>query len=102
MYTATPNGFMCGMPTCDQAGIAKPAFADIADVDEDKRIDIIGRTVMESQRTVAFVTDSDPGKADRYIKKLQERFPGIVVVERFDGPVANAVTVKVGPPEKIK
>ena len=74
-------------------------FADIADHDEDTRINIIGRTVMEQRKTVAFITDSDKGKHERYIQKLVERFPGIVLVETFDGPVENCVTVKMGPPE---
>lgn len=76
----------------------KPVYADIADFEEDKRINIIGRTVMEGRKTAAFVTDADPGKADRYVRKLKERFPGIVILGRFDGPVAGSVTVKVGPP----
>ena len=75
-----------------------PVYADIADFDEDHRINLIGRTVIEGRKTVAFVTDTDPGKADRYIRKLRERFPGIAVIDRFDGPVAATVTVKVGPP----
>ncbi len=45
--------------------------------------------------TVAFITDSDPGKADRYISKLLKKFPGLKVLERFDGPVPNTVSVKV-------
>ena len=77
----------------------KPYFADLADFEEDKRIEMIGHTVMAHKKTVAFVTDSDPGKAERYIDKLKKRFPGIVIVDRFDGPVSNTVTVKVGPPE---
>ena len=74
-------------------------FIDAAGLEEDKRIDLIGRTVMEGRRTVAFVTDADPGKADRYIRKLETRFPGIRILERFDGPVANCVSVKVAPPD---
>lgn len=76
----------------------KPVYADIADLEEDRRIDLIGHTVMEHRKTVAFVTDADAGKADRYVTKLQAKFPGIVVIDRFLGPVANTVSVKVGPP----
>lgn len=76
----------------------KPIFADIADLEEDRRIEIIGGMAMAG-KTVAFITDSDEGKADRYIKKLTERFPGIRILGRFDGPVPNTVSVKVGPPE---
>lgn len=73
-------------------------YADLGVLDEDKRIDIIGARAMKLGQTVAFVTDADPGKADRYISKLQAKFPGIVVLGRFNGPVPNTVTVKVGPP----
>lgn len=76
-----------------------PKFMDIADVEEDKRIEIIGHRAMVHKEKVAFVTDDDAGKADRYIRKLQERFPGIKVIERGNGPVPNTVYVKVGPPE---
>ena len=74
-------------------------FADIADHDEDKRIEIIGHRVMAHFEQVAFITDDDEGKADRYIAKLQERFPGIRVIERGKGPVKGTVYVKVGPPQ---
>lgn len=76
----------------------RPRYADLADLDEDKRIEIIGRTVLDQRKTVAFVTDLDRGKADRYIAKLLKRFPTIVIVGRFDGPVPNTVTVKCAPP----
>lgn len=74
-----------------------PDYLDIADADEDSRIDLIGRSVVESGKTVAFFTDADPGKADRYIKKLTDRFPGLKILGRFNGPIAGVVTVKVGP-----
>lgn len=77
-------------------------YADIADHDEDTRIDIIGRTVMGQKKTVAFVTDGEPGKAQRYIDKLQSRFPGIRVLEQWNGPVPDTVTVKVGPTEETE
>ncbi len=75
----------------------RPIYRDIADLEEDDRIDMIGRKVEEQKKTVAFITDSDPGKADRYIRKLLKRFPGIQVLDRIPGPVANTITVKVGP-----
>jgi hypothetical protein len=76
----------------------KPRYADLGDVDEDTRIRVIGEAVMRLSPggTVAFVTDADPGKADRYIKKLTSRFPEVVVLGRFKGPVKGSVTVKVG------
>lgn len=70
-------------------------YADVADLEEDKRITLIGETAMKSGGKIAFITDSDPGKADRYIKKLLTRFPQLKVVDRFNGPVANTITVSV-------
>ncbi len=60
-------------------------FQDIADHAEDERIRQIGEKAMRSKLSVAFVTDDEPGKADRYIAKLVERFPGIRVVGRGKG-----------------
>lgn len=72
----------------------KAVFADLHDLDEDKRISIIVASVA-SGKTVGFVVDSELGKADRYISKLTARLPGIIV-ERMDrGPVKGTVAVKV-------
>ena len=73
-------------------------YEDIADNDEDERIRQIGEKAMVSKLTVGFITDSEEGKADRYISKLMARFPGIRVIYQGDGPVAETVLVKVGPP----
>lgn len=80
------------------------AYADIADFDEDTRIEIIGNAVMTTPKSsadkpvvAAFVVENDE-KADRYIGKLQERFPGIRIIDRFPGPCADMVSVRIGPP----
>lgn len=75
-------------------GKPPPRFKDMGDHPEDERIDLIGKKAMEGHK-VAFITDADPGKADRYIAKLLTKFPALVVFGRFDGPVAGSVTVKV-------
>ncbi len=74
-------------------------YADLHNLDEDGRIEVIGKMAMEKRQIVAFFTDADPGKADRYIAKLKAKFPGIRIVDFFAGPVANVVTIKVGPPD---
>ena len=71
-----------------------PVFKDIADLHEDERITSIGNLAMTGIK-VAFCTDADPGKADRYIEKLLAQFPQLVVFDRFNGPTPGAVTVKV-------
>ena len=79
--------------------MTKPFYADLGDIEEDKRIETIGHYIMVHKKVVGFITDDEEGKADRYIRKLQERFPGIRFIERFNGPVKGTVTVKMGPPK---
>ena len=45
----------------------------------------------------AFMVEDD-AKADHYIKKLQKKFPGIRVIDRFAGPAPETITVRVGVP----
>lgn len=73
-------------------------YKDIADLQEDERIRQIGEKAMQEKLVVGFVTDSEEGKADRYIAKLKERFPGIRVIYQGDGPVPETILVKVAPP----
>lgn len=70
-------------------------YADLASMPEDERIGVIGNVVMERPgEIIAVVTDSDPGKLERYVNKIVTRFPGIEVVDTLDGPVAETVTVR--------
>ena len=73
-------------------------YADLGDMEEDKRIDLIGHMAMDHRKEVGFVTETEPGKMDRYIRKLKERFPGISVGERRPGPIPDTWFVRVGPP----
>lgn len=83
----------------NQPNIAGVPYADMGDFGEDERIETIGKTVMEKRMTVAFMTDSDPGKADRYIAKLKAKFKGIRILDIMAGPISGVITVKVGPPD---
>ena len=69
-------------------------FADIADFEEDKRIDIIGHRVTVHKEVVAFIVEDDV-KADRYVHKLKEKFPTISETSRGPGPVEGTICVKV-------
>lgn len=80
----------------------RPPYADLHDLSEDQRIEEIGKMVMGQRKTVGFVVDSEPGKATRYIQKLQAKFPGIQVLGQWPGPVAKAISIKVGPPSYSK
>ncbi len=72
----------------------KPVYADLHDLPEDEHVAIIGAQV-QAGKCVAFFTDND-AKADRYIRKLAERF-GTEVEARGEGPIPNVVYVKVRP-----
>lgn len=77
----------------------QPVFTDLADLPEDERITIIGQMIMSRDPgvLVAVCVDSDLDnydKADRYVKKLTERFPQVEYVDRFLGPVRNVTTLR--------
>ena len=72
-------------------------YADLADLPEDERIEIIGRMVVERGKTVAVCVDDQPAKVARYLAKLRARFPAIVVLSQDKGPVKGVVTLRLGP-----
>ena len=74
-------------------------YSDIADRDEDERIDIIAHHAIQHPQVVGFVVETDE-KADRYIRKLQEKYPAIQILSRGSLPDKGTVMVmvKVGPP----
>lgn len=71
------------------------AFADLADLPEDERIQIIATTAAAGQ-IVGFFVDDD-AKADRYVRKLAA-YP-VRVIDRKAGFVKGTVMVRVGPKE---
>jgi hypothetical protein len=74
-------------------------FVDLHDVQEDKRIDLIGHRAVDHKEIVGFMVDregEDRSKGDRYIAKLKAKFPALTVMWRGDGPVENVETIKVG------
>lgn len=81
-------------------------YTDLADLSEDDRIGKIGNFILQNPKKedgspiIVGVTVDDEGgtKAERYIKKLKEKFPSIRVIDRFKGPVANTETIRFGGP----
>lgn len=67
-------------------------YEDVAHLTEDSRIQAIGRKAMEDGLVVGFIVETNE-KADRYMAKLNTKFPGIVEEKRF--PVAGALCVRV-------
>lgn len=71
-------------------------YADLADLPEDDRIAIIGKTA-EAGKLIAVAIDDDPKKVKRYIKKVTKRFPKARHIATLPGLVANTVTIQFGP-----
>lgn len=69
-------------------------FADLADLNEDQRINTIGETARKTFDCVGFVVETQE-KADRYEEKLKARFPDLHCIKRFEGPFGTVV-VQVG------
>jgi hypothetical protein len=77
-------------------------FRDLAGqgVDEDSRIGIIGNTLLSGKhKSIAVLVDSEPGKADRYIRKLVMRFPSITKWDINPGPSHGCTTIRIFAPE---
>lgn len=72
------------------------AYADLADLPEDERIRIAAETAAAGH-IVGVVVDDEPGKPERYIKKLSA-YP-IRIIDRNKGPVKRTVLIRVGPKE---
>ena len=79
-----------------------PPFLDLHRLDEDARIDLIGRTVSEGKKTVGVCVDDEEGKPERYARKIRERFPGVRLESRLPGPVAGVVTLRFAPAGVIR
>lgn len=72
-------------------------YADLHQLTEDERIQVIGEHVVRQNEIIGVCVDAQPGKAGRYVKKLRENFPQLEVFDVFDGPTPGVVTIKVGP-----
>ena len=80
------------------------AFFDLKRLNENERIDLIGRSVMDEPASSAdkptmngFIVENE-AKADRYVAKLEKRFPGIRIISRGPGPTPGLILIRVGPP----
>jgi hypothetical protein len=74
-------------------------YADLYNLEEDKRIDLIGHRATDHKEVVGFMVDrdgEDRSKGDRYIAKLKAKFPMLTVMWRGDGPVDGVETIKIG------
>jgi len=63
---------------------------------EDDRITTIGNYVRDHPgEKVGVVTDDEPGKPERYIRKLTTRFECVEILESLRGPTAGMWTITV-------
>lgn len=77
----------------------KPGFSDIADLPENKRIELIGAHANVPGKIIAFIVEDD-AKADRYVKKIRNRYPNVIELDRHPNvPIDGVITVRVGLPQ---
>lgn len=72
------------------------AYVDLADMPEDERI-LVAADAAKAGHVVGVVTDDEPGKPERYIRKLEAH--GVRIIDRAKGPVKHCVTIRIGPKE---
>ncbi len=68
-------------------------YADLADLSEDERIEVMADQITRRGLTAAVVVDDEPGKPERYTEKLEAK--GCRVIDRQDGPAKGMVTLTV-------
>jgi hypothetical protein len=70
-------------------------YADLADLPEDERIEAVAHYVRDHGLTAAVMVDDEPGKPERYARKLREH--GCRIISQSKGPIVGVVTLEVGP-----
>lgn len=75
-----------------------PRYADLADLPEDDRIELIAQAVREGQ-VVGFFVDAKPKrKAERYLRKLRAKVPALLVDHQGPGtPGSTFIRVRLKP-----
>lgn len=71
------------------------AYEDLHNLSENERIKRIAHYVRDHGLVAAVCVDDEPGKPERYAKKLKRL--GCQIHEQFKGPTPGIVTLKVGP-----
>jgi hypothetical protein len=74
----------------------KPYF-DLHRIEEDERIQTIGKVVTRSGKSAAVFVDDIPGKPERYTQKLLASFPNLKI-EQLPGPTPGSVMLNVSAP----
>lgn len=79
---------------------------DMHKLDEDTRIELIGRMMTcehcikasGGELRAPLMTDDEPGKLERYIKKLAERFPTVRVIGEKSRPLPGVAQIMLASP----
>jgi len=71
-------------------------YADLVNMTEDERIEAIGKTAMRGATVAVCLEENQPAKIERYIKKITERYPELMVIKRTKGPTPLVETITVG------
>lgn len=69
-------------------------YQDLHLLAEDKRIELIEHYVSAHHKAITVLVDDEPAKVARYIRKLLDRSPRLMV-EQGAGPVAGVVALRV-------
>lgn len=76
-------------------------YADLHNLPEDERVRMAGEHVQKTGQTGLIMTDAEPGKAERYIQKLRERYPDVAVLsDPVEGPL-GVRSFRIGPKKGI-
>lgn len=73
------------------------AYADLASLPENARIEIIAQCVADEKQTVAVALEKDAKKIARYTGKIHAARPGLIEIEQLAGMVPNTVTLRLTP-----
>lgn len=71
-------------------------YRDLADLPEDERLKQIGEAAESGLVVGAAVEADDLEKHQRYIQKIQKRFPMAVFIQKIKGPVPGVVILQFG------
>ncbi len=71
--------------------------ADLHRLPEDERIRLIGEAAASGQIVGVMLEKDEPEKIERYVRKINKRFPTVTLLDRKDGPVSSVVTLRFGP-----
>lgn len=84
-------------PLSKRTTLGNVPFVDMKQLDEEKRWNVIAEHIKKNPgKRILVMVDTGIGydnKGDRYVRAIRERVPGVKLVERRPGPVANGESI---------